>query len=263
MRTLALAFCHLIVIVTFCCLSGVAVIAQRGNPTVACLDTMVLKAPTVFVGHLVEASPYRQGPTANVVFAIEKKLRGDISDRTAVKLRASDAALAAWKTEAHRLLIAVPGDGVVPADGLSEGYESAIDLSAPNLMVVRADMTILQSADSVVAAAEEAIRTHPGVDGVRTFLRTIPLAAALMLRPIDDCGLDEKRSISCLVTPVPVDDDLERWALAAIQSPYAWERAEAASALQNFPSDDNLALLKTLRKDEGLNTTTAPPRRGR
>ena len=241
---------RLIVIVTFCCLYGVGVFAQRGNPTVACLDTMVLKARTVFVGRIVEAASYQQGPEANVVFAVEKRLRGDVRDRTAVKLRASDAALAAWRTEGHRLLIAVPADGVVPADGLSEGYESAIDLSAPNLTVLRADMTLLQSADAVVDAAEEAIRTHPGVDGAKVFKRTIPIASALMLRPVDDCGLDEKWSLRCLVTFVPVDENLERWALAAIQSPYAWERAEAAAALQNFPSDDNIAVLKTLRKDE-------------
>ena len=236
LRSPALALRRPIIVLTFCCLSVVCILAQRGNPVVACLETMVLKARTVFVGRIVEASPYQQGLRANVVFAVEKRLRGDFSDRAEVVLRASDAALAAWKTEGHRLLIAVPDDGVVPADGKSEGNESAIDLSALNLTVLRADMTILQSADRVVAAAEEAIRMHPDVDRIKTFRRTLPIASALALRPSDNCELDEKWSLYCLVTLVPVDENLERWAHTALQSHYVWERAEAAAALQNFPS---------------------------
>ena len=253
LRSLVSALRYLVIILTFSCLNGAGVLAQRGNPTVACLDTMVVKAKTVFVGRVVEAAPYRQGHGANVVFEVEKRLRGSVTDRTEVAVRASDAALARWKTEGHRLLIAVPADGLVPADAADEGYQSAIDLSAPNLTVVRADMTILQNADSVVAAAEEAIRTHPGGDGIKTFMRTIPIQSAWTLRPTDDCELDEKWSLNCLVTLVPVDENLERWALNAVQSPYVWERADGAAALRNFPSDDHIALLKTLLEDEGLN----------
>jgi hypothetical protein len=240
LRSPALARRCLIIILTFVCLNAVDVGAQRGNPTVVCLDTMVIDARTVFVGRIVEASPYRDGRTPNVVVAVEKKLKGDVIDPTEVRLRASDAALTTWKTAGHRLLIAVrAADGVVPADGMSEGNESAIDLSAPNLAVLRADMTVLQNPDNVVAAAEEAIRTHPSAELVKTFMRTLPIATAVTLRPaMPPCELDEKWSLSCLVTLVPVDETLERWALSALQSNHAWERAQAAAALANFPSAD-------------------------
>jgi hypothetical protein len=248
LRSPVVALRPLIIILTFGCLNAVGIIAQRGNPTVVCLDTMVVNARTVLVGRIVEASPYREGHGTNVVFAVEKRLKGYVIDRIGVRLRASDAALAAWRTQRHRLLIALPEDGLVRADGVSEGNESGIDLSAPNLAVVRADMTILQDADSVVAAAEEAIRTHQGVDGIDTFMKTIPIASARKLRPdpnsLSNCELDEKWSLHCLVTLVPVDKALERWAVEAIRSESVWERAEGAAALRHFPSDANVALLK-------------------
>jgi hypothetical protein len=60
---------------------------------------------------------------------------------------------------------------------------SAIDLSAPNLAVLRADMTVLRDPDSVLQAAEDAIRRHPGVFGISTARRTVPADVARDLTP--------------------------------------------------------------------------------
>jgi hypothetical protein len=114
-------------------------------------------------------------------------------------------------------------------------------------------MTVLQDADSVIGAAEEAIRNHSSVDRIETFERTIPAATARILWPDRrvPCVPDNWYSV-CSVTKVPVDEALEAWALDAIQSTQVWERAEAAAALRHFPSDANIARLKALLGDPGL-----------
>ena len=175
---------------------------------------------------------------------VEKTLKGDVRDRTQVLIKVPVSTLDAWKTQGHRLLIVNSG---------SEGLESVIDLSAPDLKVLRADMTVLQDADSVIGAAEEAIRNHSGVDGIETFGRTIPVATTRILLPNRrvPCVPDNWYSV-CPVTLVPVDEALEQWAVDAIQSTQVWDRAEGAGALRHFPSDANIARLKALLGDPGL-----------
>jgi hypothetical protein len=54
------------------------------------------------------------------------------------------------------------------------------------------------------------------------------------------------------LTVVPADADLEHWALSALDSPQAVERADAADALSHFPSEANAERLKGLLDDPAL-----------
>jgi len=242
----------LIVILAVGCLSALRVAAQDGPPHVPNLDTIVVNATFVMVARFVETFPPNvTAPGRTWTFVVEKKLKGDVSDRTQVLIEAPEATLDAWKTQGHRLLI---------VNSVSERRESVIDLSAPDLKVLRADMTVLQDADSVIAAAEDAIRTHSGVDAIETFGRTIPAATARILLPNRrvPCVPDNWYSV-CPVTLVPVDDALEQWAVDAIQSTQVWDRAEGAGALRHFPTDANIARLKALLGDPGLLANAGGP----
>jgi hypothetical protein len=172
---------------------------------------------------------------------VEKTLKGDVSDPTHALVKVPEATLDAWKRKGHRLLI---------VNNVSDG-QPVIDLSAPDLKVLKADMTVLQDAGRIIGAAEEAIRNHSGVSEIETFLRATSPATAQILFPGVHCVPENAYSL-CPVTKVPVDEALEAWALDAIQSTQVWERAEAAAALRHFPSDANIARLKALLGDPGL-----------
>ena len=225
------------------CLNALRVGAQDGPRHVPNIDTMVVKATFVVVGRFAEAfPPVVTAPGRTWTFAVEKKLKGDVSDPTQALSKVPKATLDAWKAQGHRLLI---------SNSVIDGLQSVIDLSAPDLRVLRADMTVLQDSARIIGAAEDAIRNHSDVDEVEMFLRTTPPATARMLLPRVHCVPKNAYSL-CPVTKVPVDAALEAWAVDAIQSEQVWERAEAAGALRHFPSDANITRLKALLGDPGL-----------
>jgi hypothetical protein len=204
---------------------------------------MVVTAASVLVGRFVETFPtVVRAPGRTWTFTVEKTLKGDVSDPTQALTKAPQATLDAWKTQGHRLLIVSSASG---------GPPSVIDLAAPDLKVLTADMTVLRDAGSIIAAAEDALRTHSGVSEIETFLRTTSPVIARMLFPGVNCVPENAYSL-CPVTKVPVDGALEQWAVGAIQSEQVWERAEGAGALGHFPSDANITRLKALLDDPGL-----------
>jgi hypothetical protein len=212
---------------------------QPGPSHVRCLDTMAINAEYVFVGKIVAIHALvRSGANTNVDVSVEKWLKGDgQSDITQARIDVPESALADWKTRAHRLLIFNGTGGAVDADG----SESAIDLSDPDLKVLTADMRVLTDAEPILQSAQEAIKRHPGVYRISTFRRYIPTPAARLLLQTD-----------WAVTSVPADADLERWAISALDSQQAMERAEAADCLWHFPSEDAIARLKRLFDDPAL-----------
>jgi len=225
------------------CLNALGVAAQDGPRHVPNLDAMVVTATDVMVGRYVETfSPVVTAAGRTWTFVVEKKLKGDASDPTPALVKVPKATLDAWKTKGHRLLVVY---------GIGEGLPSVIDLSAPDLKVLRADLTVLRDAGSIIAAADYAIRTHSGISEIETFLRTTSPPTAGMLFPGVNCVPENAYSL-CPVTKVPVDAALEEWAVDGIQSEHVWERAEAAGALGHFRSDANITRLKALLDDPGL-----------
>ena len=232
-------------------LNALRVAAQDGPRHVPNLDIMVVNATVVMVGRFVETFPPNvTGPGRRWTFAVEEKLKGDVGDPEQALIKAPKATLDAWKTHGHRLLI---------VNSMSEGLQSVIDLSAPGLKVLRADMTVLQDAGSIIGAAQEAIRNHSGDDAIETFLRTVPPATVRTLLPDFRACVPENSYSLCPLTKVPVDEALEQWAVDAIQSTQVWERAEGAGALRHFPSDANVTRLKALLGDPGLQPNADGP----
>ena len=233
------------------CLNAARVTAQDGPRHVPNLDTMVINASEVMVGRFVETFPSNAtGPRRTWTFVVEQKLKGDLRDPAQVLMKVPMATLDAWKTQGHRMLI---------VNSMREGVQS-VDLSAPGLRVLKADLTVLQDAGSIIGAAHEAIRSHSGDDAVETFLRTLPPATVRTLLPGFRASCVPENSYSlCPLTKVPVDEALEQWAVEAIHSNQAWERAEGAKALRHFPSDANITRLKALLDDPGLQSHVDGP----
>jgi len=203
--------------------------AQPGPSFVApCIDTMVVNAQYVMVGKIIEIHPLvSNGPDPNVVVDVEKWLKGlPAIDRVAVRIDVPVAILTDWKTRSNRLLIL--GD-------------QAISLSDMDAKVVTAEMKVLTDPAQILQAAQTANARHPGVYKMETFSRRVPPEAAKLLS-----------KETWVTTSVPADADLERWALKALDSNLAEDRAEGAGALSRFPSDSNAARLKKLLNDPAL-----------
>jgi hypothetical protein len=215
--------------------------AQPGPTHIPCLDTMAINAKYVFVGKIVAIHELvRGGANTNVDISVEKWLKGDgSSDETQARIDVPVTVLTDWKTRASRLLI-FNGVGEGEFSGY-EGPETAIDLSDPNLTALTADLTVLRDSEQILQAAQGAIQRHPGVYRISTFTMNIPAETVRMLG-----------QTSLPVTTVPVDADLERWALSALDSKQAVERGQAADALWHFPSEANAARLKQLLGDPAL-----------
>jgi len=207
--------------------------AQPGPAHIPCLDTMAINSEFVFVGKIVAIHELvRSGANTNVDVSVEKWLKGDgQSDTTQARIDVPVKALTDWKTRGSRLLV---------FNG-SENGEKAIDLSDPDLKVLNEDMNILRDPTQILRAVQAAIERHPGVYRISTFKRSVPAETARMF------GQD-----IWSMTTVPADADLERWALSALDSQQAMDRAEAADALWHFPSDANAERLKRLLDDPAL-----------
>jgi hypothetical protein len=203
--------------------------AQPGPSFVApCLDTMVVNSQYVMVGRIIEIHPLvSNGPNTNVIVEIEKWLKGAGSgDRLGLRIDMPAVALTEWKTHASRLLIL---------------GNSAIDLSDMDVKVLTAEMKVLRDPARIIQAAQDAIARHPGVYRMETFTRRVPPVTAKLLT-----------TETWVTSIVPADADLERWALKALDSSQALDRAEGAQALWFFNSDSNVSRLRKLLDDPGL-----------
>jgi hypothetical protein len=206
---------------------------------VPCLDTMAINSTAIFVGEIEDlCTPAHCSQDNNAIVRVEEDVKGDEGSRFQFRIDAPAATLADWRERGSRLLIF---DHL--ASDLSWGNRKVktIDLSARDLKVLTADMRVLTDPAQILQAVKEAIGRHPNVHGIVTFSRNIPPAVG--------------QQIGVTVWPmttVPADSELERWALSALDSRQDAERAEAAAALGNFPSEANAARLKSLLDDPAL-----------
>src|ERR1700678_2493490 len=207
--------------------------AQHGPASVKCVETLAINARYVFVGTIVEIlDPGRNGANTNVVVNVEKILKGELSYKTQARIDVSETILVEWKKQASRLLI---------FNGVAGDLERAIDLSDPDVKVLTADLKVLRNPDQIIKAAQKAIERHPGVYGIDTFARTVPGETAKLFS-----------NFAWFVAIVPADADLEHWAISALDSKQAPERAEAVAALGGFPSEANATRLKRMLDDPGI-----------
>lgn len=205
------------------------------------IEATVANADLVFIAKIVELGGEDEIDAAQareVTVAVERALKlplGESYDRLSLHMRHPRAGLVDWRNQAHRLLLAVGGDGL--------GTAEAIDLDDRNLEVFSADLTLLRDPEAVIRLAEETARRIPGA--IRR-LHTFPLTV-----PSDVASKTQWAKYSGVFAIVPVDDRLEKRAHEYLQSDNYSRRNEGALALQYFKSDENIALLKALLDDPG------------
>lgn len=219
--------------------------AQPGPTYVPRLDTMAVNSATVSVVVIVDlCTPTSCGQASNVIVNAEEHLKSSgwtehsTGSRYAFQINAQAATLADWKAGANRLLV-FDHLGSDPSWGNQK--QKVIDLSARDLRVLTTDMSILRGPEQIVEATRKAIGRHPNVYGMLTFSKSIPAEIA-----------HELGVTVWPMTTVPADADLEQWALSALDSREDGERAQAASALGYFPSEENASRLQRLLDDPAL-----------
>jgi Leucine-rich repeat (LRR) protein len=217
--------------------------AQPGPRYVPNLDVMAINSNTILVGTIMDV--HQSESAANDVdIHVESWLRGGRQDHiTRVSINAPDSTLANWNVHAHLLLIFIDYQAGVRNGILEE--QNAIDLSDPNLKVLTADMRVVKDPQQIFQAVHDAINRHPDPIGASIFTRNVPLQTAGLLSPAPNpMGI---------VTDVPIDSDLERWALSALRESATEQnlrsREDAIQALRYFKKDDNVRLLTSLLKD--------------
>jgi hypothetical protein len=211
---------------------------------VPCLDTLAVNSTAISVVVIADLCSSNSCGQANVIVNVEERLKGSsgaersAGSREGFRIDAQATTLAAWKAGANRLLVF----DHLRNDPLSATRnQEVIDLSARDLRVLTADMSVLFGPEKVLEATRRAIVRHPNVYGMLTFSKNIPAETA-----------QELGVTGWTMTTVPVDSDLEQWALSALYSKKDGERAEAASALGYFPSEDNASRLERLLDDPAL-----------
>ncbi|HTB14023.1 MAG TPA: hypothetical protein VK752_20765 [Bryobacteraceae bacterium] len=213
--------------------------AQPGPSYVPCLDTMAINSAEVFVVRIADfCTPAHCSQENNVIVKVEEHLKGDPGDRFQFRIDAPVATLNDWKDRGSRLLIF---DHLGSDRSWGNLKVKTIDLSARDLKILTADMSVLVDPEEILRAAKEAIGRHRNVYGMVSFSKSIPAAIAGQL----GANVWPK-------TTVPADSELERWALSALDSKVDSERSEAAEAMGYFPSEANAARLRPLIDDPAL-----------
>jgi hypothetical protein len=126
--------------------------AQPGRGYVPCLDTVAVNSMSVFVVEVEDlCTPASCTLDNNVVVKVQENLKGDEGSRFQFRIDASPAALTDWRSRRSRLLIFHR----LGKDPSWTGAEKVMDLSARDLKVLTADMSLLNVPEQIVRAARE------------------------------------------------------------------------------------------------------------
>lgn len=213
---------------------------------ISSIDVEVLNQETVVIGRITKAAPGADG-SVDVSIAVEEVLKG----KPQVSLqhhqgRGRGSRLSVdevLRLSQDQALVLVTGNGFTPLDN-------------PRLAIPTVSGKLLSRADEVADYIREVFRSHPGHKVGQSF--TIPLPKQLENVTVSgffDNGMPgPPRGLV-----VPVDADLEKWAIGAIRSE---ERSRAFRALRFFKSDQNIAFVGGLLSDSTFDVDPADNNNG-
>jgi hypothetical protein len=241
--------CLTAAIVLGCCLptwaQGVDLVVSRVL-TKRSLESIVLNGDAVIVGEV--ASFRAESDVCDVTLTGVETIRGEHAEEMNIRLPEGAFSAARLKLNkllqkndaaevqlaGHLLLVAVARD---PGRGKDDWTASgAVDLSAENLELWRADGTQLANAEEILRAARGTIRRFPGVTRIQTFTSSV-LAEGNGGVPME------------LLLEVPVDERLETRLQVYIRSDTSSQRTEGARGLRFFKTETNIRLVKSLLDD--------------
>jgi Leucine rich repeat len=218
----------------FAVLAPVPALAQMVPARViSSIDSMVLNEESVAVGRITRARPANNDAT-DVTIAIDSVLKG--APQTTLERRQERGAGNRLSTEELSRLavrnarVLIVGNGFTPLDG-------------NGLAIPAANGNLLGEANQVVAHIQQVLRTHaPGWVGSFNIPLPQQFENATVPRFFDDGRPGPARELR-----VPVDLQLEAWALEAIRSNK--ELYRAFQALHSFKSASNIEFARGLFND--------------
>ncbi len=209
------------------------------------LDLMVTSHSAVVTGMVTSFS--NVGPSREVTVMIVENLKGRTISPVKVQVPQSPKEIQAWMDGSHLLLLGLP---------TGAGSITLIDLAAPDLAVLTADLKILHDPNDVVWAIRNQVKREgrTSTEGKIDHF-SIPLAA----KDYTSTPLTHQFARrSELLVDVPIDKRLETWGRSTIGSPDAHRRETAVDALGHFKSFDNMDILKPLLNDPSFDITGVP-----
>jgi hypothetical protein len=207
-------------------IGAVSVVASLvGQPlfrTVDSVETLAANARIIVVGRVARfervveyrAPGFPLGLPAEL--DVDETLKGIATPGFTVPLPVTEQSLSRWRDSGARLLVAVPKNDRTPA--------VVVDLVAPNMAAVTADLKILRTPAEVTRAVREAVRLGAGkVDLSEGFAISVPHALV--------AGTELSSGVTNVLVRVPIDARLERRALAVLRGEQVGYRSEAVRAL--------------------------------
>ncbi|MCW3100979.1 MAG: hypothetical protein JWL77_6597 [Chthonomonadaceae bacterium] len=229
---LLMAGIRLILILIAVFASGASVAAQPGLRLTRSLEVTVLKSDAILVGKLTRYDLASNGSTiTNATFTIEETIKGAAVPSLKIPINRTLRTFTGWVEGKSRMLLFKEASNYL-----------VMPLSEPNLVVLRADQTLLTQPDQVISAVKEMIRTPPRSNRVETM--------QIMASP--EIAHKFPGSGAGLSLVIPVDAHLETWAQRNYNAKEPRLRSEAAQALGYFPSDRNIEILKGMLVDPAV-----------
>ena len=219
--------------------------AQPLVQTLPCIDGLVINADTVSVGKIVKVRDEPIPGGSNLPgfhYEILERLKyppGANSDRE-IKQRSmfvehTTDKYKDWMKRGSRLLILY--------DYERPNRPRIVELGPKAPMIYQSDFTLLSTGKEVLRAAKQAIaRTPPGVR--RTYTIKLSFPAEVYPEALRKFSVEY-----AVLGHIPVDRQLEKMAQTTIDSQDPTVRHNAAKILRYFPSQQNVALLKSLLND--------------
>jgi len=230
----------------FAALAPIPALAQMPPARViSSIDVMVLSEELVAVGRITRARPASNN-SADVTIAIERVLKGAPQTTLERQTRGSGDRLSTEQVSrmaVSNARVLVLGNGFTPLDD-------------KGLAIPAANGTLLGEANQVVVYIQQVLRSHPP-GKVDSFELPVPKQFENVTVPrLFDNGMSGKvRELR-----VPVDGQLETWALEAIRSNK--ELYRAFQALRSFKSASNIEFLKGLFNDPAFDLIQAGSNNG-
>jgi hypothetical protein len=214
-------------------------LAQTGPARViSSIDTKVLNVESVVAGRIAKAVSAENG-AVDISIAVDEVLKGDpgqAQQRHQERGQNNRYSVSEFsRMSRNKTRVLVIGQVFVPLD--------------KSLAIPTARRLLLRDPDEVIEYVREVVRTHPGMNRTDSFNAPLPVE-------FQNVEFSNSFAAGSLGPPrdliVPIDAQLEKWAVQAIRSGRDYPRS--FQALEFFKSEANIALLQSLLGDPTFNS---------
>jgi hypothetical protein len=200
---------------------------------VSSADYLAARSKTIVIGRITESKQKKDSVVSEVTIRVEQTIKGLVSPQVEASTSLSPATIESAISRRARLLFMIDERHVVA---------ESLELDLPDVAMSTSGFEILRGEDEITAYLEK--------------LRPLdsPSPQGIAIGPLDnDVGRKWLAQFGkyAKMLLVPLDANLEKWALAQVASRDVERRVAGVSHLSIFPTERNIALMKELLKDPG------------